>query len=204
MRKRKKIPWIGSLAALWVLGFSMVTCADEVTEIIDEAKAAYLKEDYRSSLNRLDQAIHIVKDLQNRAMMSSFPEPMNGWTGVVPKDGEHNQLEQALQLGVGGGISRRYEQGGRYVQLTLINTPPQMLEIALSAMAVALSQVEGVTEFNAGGHTAALGCKPGDDCLMMLKLPENYYLLGVSSPDAASALKSYTENFNYKALVAAP
>lgn len=182
-----------------------VASADEVTVMLDEAKAAYIKEDFQLSLVRMQQATTIVRELQNETLGKLFPPPMSGWKKVQPKDKDENLLSKAMDLGVASGIAGRYEKDAQFVQLALVNNPPPLVALTLSAMQSVASVAAGNEKVTVKGsgevvYSGVVQCSDKEACHVVLPLANGFYLMAYSNITAKVDMLSYVQAFNVTAL----
>ena len=89
--------------------FAQVVNADEISETIKEANAAYDKGNYQLTLNRLEQAMNLVKDVQAAKIVNYFPKPLEGWAVVKGDKGEPSPIPN-VQLGMFSSVIQKYEK----------------------------------------------------------------------------------------------
>lgn len=101
------------LRLLTVLGMMVLlvqtALADEVSEAIKEANTAYGKGDYQLTLNRLEQAMNLVKDVQAAKIINYFPKPLKGWEVVKGENAEASPIPN-VQLGMFSSVIQKYEK----------------------------------------------------------------------------------------------
>ena len=83
--------------------------ADEIENAIKEANVAYGQGNYQLTLNRLEQAMNLVKDVQAAQIIGFFPKPLNGWE-VVTSDNKQASPIPNVQLGMFSSVIRRYRK----------------------------------------------------------------------------------------------
>lgn len=189
--------------------FASSVSADEVTVMLDEAKAAYIKEDFQLSLTRMQQATTIVRELQNVTLEKLFPVAISGWKKVQAKDKDENLLSKAMDMGVASGIAQRYEKEAQFVQLALVNNPPSLVALTLSAMQSVASVAAGNEKVTVDGsgdvvYSGVLQCSDKEACHLVLPLANGFYLMAYSNITAKADLLSYVQAFNVKALESKP
>src|SRR5579863_2801484 len=115
------------LAAIWLaLALPPAARADDVTDQIDQAVAAYRKGDLTTAVAALDAAAGLIRDKKSQAWKAVLPEPLEGWTGDPP---EAQALPPAL-LGGGTTVSRKYRKSGDTVTVTVMADAPLVQALA--------------------------------------------------------------------------
>ena len=105
---------------------SPVARADEITDQISEATAAYQKKDLATALAALDAAANLLRQARGDLFKTALPRPLPGWTA---EDAEVNVAAAAV---MGGGItaSRKYQKGDDQVTVELMADGPIVASMA--------------------------------------------------------------------------
>jgi hypothetical protein len=96
--------------------------ADEVTDSLDEARAAYDKQDYTAAKQALDMASQLIAQKNAEGLGTLLPEALSGWTA---EDVDTNAAGMAM---FGGGIQagRKYTNGDATVDLSIVGDSPML------------------------------------------------------------------------------
>ncbi len=104
-----------ALFALLLLAACFPARADEVSEQINEALAAYQKKDTATALAALDAAANLLRQARAETFKQLLPAALPGWIAAEP---EVNVL-QGVVLGGGSTASRRYSKGDDQVTVEI-------------------------------------------------------------------------------------
>ena len=118
--------------------------ADEVTDRISQALAAYQRRDMPTALAALDAASALLRRLDPDRWKDLFPPPPDGWTADGPQG---PATERALLKG-GAGISRRYERGIETVEISVLTDAPMVRAMATLIGNPLLSGGAGLVEID--------------------------------------------------------
>jgi len=121
--------------------------ADEVTDQINEALAAYQKKDMQTALAALDAAANLLRQARGDAFKALLPKPLAGWTA------EEAEVSVIGAVVLGGGItaSRKYRKGDASVSVEIIADSPMVQGMAamLSSPIIAMG---GARQMVVGGR----------------------------------------------------
>jgi hypothetical protein len=94
---------------------------NEVSELLNEADAAYAQGHLRVATTRLQQAINLLRDLEHARAKALFPAPFKGWTS----DGDNDALEEFRSLGIGSLFvtAQAYSRGDETLRIMLMQKP---------------------------------------------------------------------------------
>jgi hypothetical protein len=100
--------------------------ADEITDQINEATAAYQKKDLATALAALDAAANLLRQARGDLFKTALPRPLPGWAA---EDAEVNVAAAAV---MGGGItaSRKYQKGDDQITVELMADGPIVASMA--------------------------------------------------------------------------
>lgn len=113
-------------AMLLALSLPPAARADDVTDQIDQAVAAYRKGDLTTAVAALGAAAGLIGEKKSRAWEAVLPEPLAGWSGEPP---QAQALPPAL-LGGGTTVSRKYRRPGDTVTVTIMADSPLVPALA--------------------------------------------------------------------------
>ena len=119
--------WIVSLA--FAVSPLMPAYADDVTDQINEAVAAYQRKDVPTAIAGLEAALNLMRQSRADAYGKALPEPPAGWTA----DEVETVAIGVMMAGGGTGATRKYHQGNSTVTVSIMADSP-MLQ-AISALA---------------------------------------------------------------------
>ncbi len=114
------------LAMALLAGLAQAARADEITDQIGRALAAYRQNDLIAALAALDTAANLLRQAREDAWKTMLPAPLPGWDA---KPAEVMRLG-GLVLGGGTGVSRAYTKGGDSVQISVLADSPMLQGIA--------------------------------------------------------------------------
>lgn len=139
-----------TLCCVALAAFVPAARADEVTDQINEALAAYQKKDMATALAALDAAANLMRQARGDAFKTVLPKPLPGWTA---EDAEVNVVAAAI---MGGGItaSRKYRKDDQQVEVEIIADSPivQSMSAVLNSPLMAMS---GASQVVIGGRRMA-------------------------------------------------
>ncbi len=116
-----------TLAAL-VAAAPMLARADEVTDQIAEAEAAYQKKDIVTAIAALDAAVSLLRQARAEAWKALLPAAPAGWTAEEVQ----TSAAGASLFGGGTGVTRKYLKGDENVEISILAESP--LVQAMSAV----------------------------------------------------------------------
>ncbi len=114
--------------------------ADDVTQQIDEALAAYQHKDTTTAIAALNAAISLLRQGQGDVWKTLLPPPPPGWTA---QDAEAAGGAAALVLGT--GVSRTYTNGGQGVDVSLLSDSPPVQALAAALGNSIIADLAGTT-----------------------------------------------------------
>jgi len=101
--------------------------ADDVTETIDEALAAYKKGDYTQAVEDLNYAAELIRQKKGENLKDYLPAPLEGWKASEAE----SQTAGAAMMGGGTVVQRRYTRGDSSVEVQYITDSPMMQTVAM-------------------------------------------------------------------------
>lgn len=126
--RRTAGPAVAALLAVALLAISPAApaSADQVTDQIHQAEAAYTQKNLTAALTALATASTLIRQAKAEVWKSVLPDPPPGWTAEDAK---------VLTVGpvvLGGGTStaRRYRRPGATVDISLIADSPALQSVA--------------------------------------------------------------------------
>ena len=113
------------LIAIALAALPLAAAADEVTDTLDSARAAYDEGDVAYAMEELTFAIQLMKGMRAGALGDYLPEPMEGWTRTIDTEG-------AQGLAMMGGTATRGEYQGPdgYFEITIMVDSPMLATFA--------------------------------------------------------------------------
>jgi hypothetical protein len=123
--------------------------ADEVTDSLDEARAAYDKQDYSTAKQALDMASSLIAQKNAEGLGKLLPEALSGWTA---EEVDTNAAGMAM---LGGGIhaGRKYVNGDQDVGLSIVGDSPMlgtwMPMLSNPMMAAAMGKMTKIGKYRA-------------------------------------------------------
>ncbi|HZU88213.1 MAG TPA: hypothetical protein VE993_03050 [Stellaceae bacterium] len=113
-----------TLAVLFAVGAAAK--ADEVTDQINAALAAYDKKDLKAAGAALDTAATLIRQKQAALWQNVLPPALPGWTAETPEGG-------AVAPALFGGavtVSRKYQKGAAIVTVSIVANSPMVEALA--------------------------------------------------------------------------
>jgi len=119
--------------------------ADEVTDQLDAARAAYGRHDLGAALAAVDTATALLRQQRAEGWKALLPPPLPGWSA---EDAETTSLSPALFGGV-TTASRAYRREGQRVEISIITDSPILQGIG--------AMLSSVLTTAAGARTLVIG-----------------------------------------------
>jgi hypothetical protein len=94
--------------------------ADDVTDQINEALAAYQRHDLATAATALDAAANLVRQAKAETWKAMLPEPLFGWTA----DPAESTAVGTAMFGGGTTVSRSYHKGDQSVEIGFVADSP--------------------------------------------------------------------------------
>jgi len=108
-------------ATLAVLAFTALpTFADDVSDTIESALAAYQEGDLAYAQEELAFAIQLLKQMKAQSLEGFLPAPMEGWTREITDDAS------GMAVMGGSGASARYSNGTDTFSLSILADNPMV------------------------------------------------------------------------------
>ncbi len=117
--------------------------ADDISEQIDKAAAAYRAHDNQAAITALEAAANMLHQARADALKALLPLPPPGWTA----DPAETSAVTAAMLGGGTSATRVYHNGAQRVEVQITTDSPMLMGMAalLSSPMAAASGVKTVT-----------------------------------------------------------
>ena len=93
--------------------------ADDVTDQINEAAAAYARKDVPTAIAGLEAALNLLRQGRADAYGKLLPAPPSGWTA----DDVETVSVAVMFAGGGTGATRKYHQGDNTVTVSIMAAP---------------------------------------------------------------------------------
>jgi hypothetical protein len=116
-----------AVAVVLVIGLGSPAWADQVTDQIHQAEAAYGQKNFAAALTALATAATLIRQAKAEVWKAVLPDPPTGWTAEDPKV---ITVGPAL-LGGGSSTSRRYRRPGGTVDVSVIADSPMLQSVAM-------------------------------------------------------------------------
>lgn len=101
--------------------------ADDVTDQMDQARAAYQKRDLPTAVAALEAAANLLRQAQADALKAVLPPVPSGWTA----DQVDTSSVAAAVLGGGTTVSRTYHKADQQVEVQIITDSPMLQGMAM-------------------------------------------------------------------------
>ncbi len=102
--------------------------ADDVTDTVDDAMAAYKSGDFGKASEDLSYALDLMKQKRGDSLKAFLPEPLSGWSAEEAK----SQTVGAAMFGGGTTLTRQYKKGDAAISIEIVTDSPLMQ--SMSAM----------------------------------------------------------------------
>lgn len=153
--------------------------ADDVTDWIDEARAAYLAGKHDQAMQHLDYAAQLIRQLKGEKLVAALPAAPQGWT--------KEDRESAGGAGYLGGATQaqasyQRQQGEEFSTCSIqIATDNPMLGMMLTAFAspmmlsasgqklIKVGSQKGALDFNADDHSGTIQVVVGQKVLVTVE-----------------------------------
>jgi hypothetical protein len=121
--------------------------ADDVSDQIDKASAAWRAHDSQGAITALEAAANLLRQARADALKTLLPLPPPGWTADPPE----TSAVSAAMLGGGTSASRAYRNGAQRVQVQITTDSP-MLQGMAALISSPLAAASGVKTVMIGGR----------------------------------------------------
>jgi hypothetical protein len=135
------------LVVLAVVAGALAARADDVSDQIDKAGAAWRAHDGQGALAALEAAANLLRQARAEALKTLLPLPPAGWTASPPE----TSVVSAEMLGGGISASRTYNNGAQRVQVQITTDSP-MLQGMAALISSPLASASGVKTEVIGGR----------------------------------------------------
>jgi hypothetical protein len=123
--------------------------ADDVTDQINEAAAAYARKDVPTAIAGLEAALNLLRQGRADAYGKLLPEPPSGWTA----DDVETVSVAVMFAGGGVGATRKYHQGDNTVTVSIMADSP-MLQALTAFASSGIAAVTGMRTQIVNGRRA--------------------------------------------------
>lgn len=164
------------LCVLWM----PAAFADEIENTIKEANQAYRNKNYSLSLERLEQAMNLIKDVQAAKIIQFFPKPLKGWHIATPEKDTTSPIPN-VQLGMFSSVLQRYKKDSEnsenlladksqkdqaktkkqkepWVQFTLLQNPNGLIKMGFQGMHALRAANPEAVSIPVDGYAGILYC----------------------------------------------
>lgn len=199
--------------------------ADEIQATIEEAGNAYKKGNYQLSLDRLEQAMNLVKDVQAAKIINYFPEPLDGWQIADPKKDDAAPIPN-VQLGMFSSVLRRYKKEPEagvsinlladddakkskkdkspWVQFTLMQKPNSLIKMGFQGVHAIRANDPNSTSVSLAGYSGILHCNPKKPTCDAFFDFDGAFLLMVNAENTSKEdFEKYVKAFDAEGLLSA-
>lgn len=135
--------------------------ADDVTDQMDQARAAYQKHDLPTAVAALEAAANLLRQVQADALKATLPPVPSGWTA----DQVDTSAVAASMLGGGTTVSRTYHKAEQQVDVQIIADSPMLQGMAMLINSP-LAAAAGMKTVVIGGRPMSYA--PNDNSFMTL------------------------------------
>jgi len=150
--------------------------ADDVTDTIGDALAAYKNGEYTTAVEDLAYALELVKQKKGEHLKSYLPQPLEGWKA----DEAQAQTAGAAMMGGGTTVSRTYRRGSAEVRIEMVTDSPMMQSIAMMMSNPMFATADGGKMVRIHRQKAMLKYRGGQRSGEVTMLVANRYMITVS------------------------
>ena len=198
--------------------------ADEVSNLIKEADAAYKRGEYALTLDRLEQASNLVKDVQAAKIIQYFPKPLSGWKVSEPQQGEFPVPN--VQLGIFSSVVRKYqkvleepksenllakpdkEKAGKdkekvpWVQFTLVQKPGSLIAMGFQGAQALRANDPNSRSVSVGGYSGLVYCNDKKvACDAFVDFEGDFMLMVNGENVSREEMEAYVKAFDVTGLI---
>ncbi|MDX1694532.1 MAG: hypothetical protein R3208_12270 [Ketobacteraceae bacterium] len=206
----------------WFIMLSMpLANADEIENTIKEANAAYHQGNYQLTLDRLEQAMNLVKDVQAAAIINYFPKPLPGWDIVKGQSGAASPIPN-VQLGMFSSVIQRYrktieEPDGEnllesdskkkqdkvpWVQFTLVQKPGSLIKMGFQGAHALRASHPDSRSVTVDGYSGIVYCdKKEPSCDAFFDFDGNFMLMVNAEHVSRDEMEAYVKAFDVSGLL---
>lgn len=177
----------GLLIALttFILLAACAAAADQVTDAIAAANAAYGSEDYKEASTQLQTALVGVNQKLVDLLIAAMPAPPSGWTAEDPEGMDASAFGMGFWAGL--VVDRTYyPPSGSSIEFTIAANSPMLATFRMfisNPMLAQMSGQSGMTQTTVCGNDAIQEFE--DDMANINILPGNATLISISGDSAA-------------------
>ncbi|MDO3383696.1 hypothetical protein [Gilvimarinus algae] len=165
--------------------------ADDITDAVDEAMAAYKDGKLSEAVSQLDYAAGLIRQQKAEAIKAVFPKPLSGWSG------SEAESQSAGGMMMGGGITanRNYTKGDASVDIELVTDSPLLQSMMGMFNNPSLITMNGGKLIKVQGQKAILNEQSGDPEIILIVNGSAMFTLRASGA-STDDLKAYGEALN--------
>lgn len=170
-----------------------VARADDVSDQIDKAGAAWRAHDTKGAISALEAAANLLRQARAETLKSVLPLPPPGWTA----DPAETSVVGVAMLGGGTSASRTYHNGAQRVQVQITTDSPMLQGIA-ALISGPLAAASGVKTVMIGGRPA--GYTESDNGYMALVSDKVIVKVDGSKDTPEPTLRSFVAAIDFDAV----
>ena len=167
--------------------------ADDVSDQIDKAGAAWRAHDSQGAITALEAAANLLRQARADALKTLLPLPPPGWTADPPE----TSAVSAAMLGGGTSASRAYQNGAQRVQVQITTDSP-MLQGMAALISSPLAAASGVKTVMIGGR--AVSYTESDNGYMTLVANKIIVKVDGSKNTPEPTLRSFVASIDFDAV----
>lgn len=191
-----------ALCAAALLAGNAVLRADDVTDSIDEAVAAYNNKDYSTAASALEQAVQLIRQKRAEGLTQFLPKAPNGWTSE--DDETAGNMGAAAMFGGGVSAKREYNKGDSRVTVTFLTDSPMLQAVMMWANSPMIAASDGGKIERIKGQKAVVKYKASDKDGSINVVVAGTLLVTIEGSELTyEELKSFAEAIDYGKLAAA-
>lgn len=213
------------ISLLFVVFLAVQTAyGDEIETAIKEAGTAYEKGNYQLSLERLEQAMNLVKDVQAAKIIQYFPKPLDGWR-IADSEKDSASPIPNVQLGLFSSVIRRYKKqpengvginllAGKddnnkdkkipWVQFTLLQQPNSLIKMGFQGAHALRASTPEAKSVSVDGYSGILYCNPKKPtCDGYFDLDGKFMIMINAENASLEEVEKYAKSFDIDGLISA-
>lgn len=196
MRRFHLVGWM----SVFLLFFSTVVMADEITDAINEGLQYYKQGKLSEAMGSLNYAAQLIGQKKGGSLEAFLPKPIQGWTAEDP-------ISQAAAQMLGGAVSaeRRYQKDSANVTVRIVTDSPllqgmimmmnnPMIATSDGGKLEKISDQKAIVKYNTSSKEGSINI-----------VLANRFLITVEGNDVSvEDLKSYASAIDYVKLASLP
>jgi hypothetical protein len=167
--------------------------ADDISDQIDQAAAAWRKHDSQAAITALEAAASMLHQARADALKTLLPLPPSGWTA----DPAETSAVSAAMLGGGTSATRIYHNGQQRVEIQITTDSPMLIGMA-ALLSSPMAAASGVKTVMVGGRP--ISYTANDNSYMTLVADKFMVKVDGSKDTPDPALRTFVASIDFAAI----